>query len=78
MSPAGTDGKSGPAGTDGKSGKSDPCAKCGEAKPVAGHIVWTGPIRFKPDGLSQFRRGTRVRAHACQACGHIALSLETR
>lgn len=66
------------ASTDGNSDKVDACAECGEANPVAGHIVWTGPIRFKPDGLSQFRRGTRVRAHACQACGHIALTLEPR
>ena len=67
-----------PASTDGKNDKIDACAKCGEANPVAGHIVWNGPIRFKADGASQFRRGTPVRAHACQACGHITLSLESR
>ncbi|MCZ6862460.1 MAG: hypothetical protein O7I42_19670 [Alphaproteobacteria bacterium] len=66
------------ASTDSTDKKADACAKCGEANPVAGHIVWTGPIRFKADGTSQFRRGTRVRAHACQACGHITLSLESR
>ena len=66
------------AGPDGVNDKTEPCAKCGEADPVAGHIVWNGPIRFKADDASQFRRGTPVRAHACQACGHIALSLESR
>ena len=58
------------------SASADTCAKCGARGPVAGHIVWNGPIRFKADDASQFRRGTPVRAHACQACGHIALSLE--
>jgi hypothetical protein len=65
------------AGRDGTSDKAEVCAKCVEAEPLAGHIVWTGPIRFKADGLSQFRRGTPVRAHACQACGRIELSLES-
>jgi hypothetical protein len=52
------------------------CAKCGAADLIAGTIVWNAPIRFKAKGASQFRRGTAVRAVACNACGHIELSLE--
>ncbi len=54
-----------PESTDSTGEKGEERAKCGASGPVAGHIVWNGPIRFKADGTSQFRRGTPVRAHAC-------------
>ena len=54
------------------------CAKCGGTDVAAGHIVWNAPIRFKPEGMSQFRRGTPVAAFACQSCGHIELALEKK
>jgi hypothetical protein len=52
------------------------CAKCGAGDLIEGNLVWNAPIRFKAEGASQFRRGTPVRAVACNACGHIELSLE--
>jgi hypothetical protein len=55
---------------------SDTCAKCGAADLIEGNIVWNAPVRFKAKGASSFRRGTAVRAVACNACGHIELSLE--
>ncbi len=60
------------------SGEAGPskCAKCGAPDPIEGHIVWNAPIRFKAEGASQFRRGTKVAARACEACGHIELSLD--
>lgn len=52
------------------------CARCGGGPLIDGYLVWNAPIRFKAEGASQFRRGTPVRAHACEACGHIELALE--
>ena len=51
------------------------CIRCG-APTVAGHAVWNAPIRFKPEGASQFSRGTPLRAVACEACGHVELLLD--
>jgi len=52
------------------------CTQCG-GETTPGHLVWNGPIRFKPDGAGSFSRGTAARAYACTACGHIQLWLET-
>ena len=53
----------------------DVCARCG-GPTVAGHAVWNAPIRFKPEGASQFSRGTPLRAVACEKCGHVELLLD--
>ena len=51
------------------------CSRCG-GPTVSGHAVWNAPIRFKPDGASQFSRGTPLRAVACEKCGHVDLQLD--
>lgn len=51
------------------------CSRCG-GPTVSGHAVWNAPIRFKPEGASQFSRGTPLRAVACEACGHVDLLLD--
>lgn len=52
------------------------CLACGGQDFQDGHLVWNAPIRFKTEKEGSFRRGTRVAARACQACGHIDLHLE--
>jgi hypothetical protein len=51
------------------------CIRCG-GPTVSGHAVWNAPIRFKPEGASQFNRGTPLRAVACEKCGHVELLLD--
>jgi len=52
------------------------CASCGGASFEDGHVVWNAPLRFKRPDESSFRRGRKVAARACTACGHIELYVE--
>ena len=52
-----------------------PCTKCGSKDLVAGAVVWNAPLRFKPEGAGSFSRGKELKATACEACGHVELSL---
>ena len=53
-----------------------PCPACGGTEFEEGHLVWNAPIRFKTPDQGSFRKGTKVAARACKACGHISLFLE--
>lgn len=54
------------------------CLRCGNGEFEDGHVVWNAPLRFKLPSEGSFRRGRKVAARACTACGHIDLYLEEK
>ena len=57
-------------------GKSTTCANCGGGAFEDGQLVFNGPIRFKTPDQGGFKKGAKVAARACTACGHVALYLD--